>query len=403
MSALDLSPLGQIVESDLQALVGNGASESISLEFKETTYGNADDDKREFLKDVTALANTSGGHIIIGMSETNGVATGLRPITAPPADQEKQRLENMLLAAVEPRLIGVQMREVPVTGGYALVLRVPRSWNPPHRVTFKGLNRYFFRHSSGVYEPSVDQLRAVFLGGAERERQILEFRLDRLSRLRIGDRGPRVRGDGKLVVQVVPFVERQDGFALPSAEVASRHFAPPASTLSLEWFHNFEGLVIYSAGGQRPEGTTAYTQLFRTGAVEFVRGGYVGDRARHGKTLRLVSTASLMRDLFSGAERGIRGLTGAGAEPPFVVAVSFLDAAGARLTVMDHDLDDARPLDRQDLLFAPVVVTAEDLQSDWSARLASIADSLWNAFGYENCRVVRDASGAWSGLPAGWR
>ncbi|WP_431303042.1 AlbA family DNA-binding domain-containing protein [Sediminicoccus sp. BL-A-41-H5] len=139
MSALDLTPLDQIAESDLQALVSNGASETVSLEFKETTYGSADDDKREFLKDVTALANTSGGHVIIGMAAVDGVATSLQPITTPSADQEKQRLENMLLAAVEPRLVGLQMREVPVTGGYVLVLRVPRSWNPPHRVTFKGL------------------------------------------------------------------------------------------------------------------------------------------------------------------------------------------------------------------------------------------------------------------------
>jgi hypothetical protein len=403
MSTLDLVPIDQIAEQTLQALVSNGASESTGLEFKGTSYGNADDDKREFLKDVTALANTSGGHVIIGMAAVDGVATSLQPITTPSADQEKQRLENMLLAAVEPRLVGLQMREVSVTGGYVLVLRVPRSWNPPHRVTFKGLNRYFFRHSSGVYEPSVDQLRAVFLGGAERERQLLEFRLDRLSRLRTGERGPRVRGAGKLVVQVVPFVAQQQGFALPSAEVAYRTFRPPAASAGLEWFHNFEGLVIYSASGQQADGTTTYTQIFHTGAVELVRGGYVFDRDFAGATWRLIGTQAVMRDLFGSVARAVIGLLKCGAEAPFVVMISLLDAAGARLTVTDHDLDEARPLDRPDLLFAPVVVTADDLQGDWSARLAPIADSLWNAFGYETCHVLRDASGTWTGLPGGWR
>jgi hypothetical protein len=46
---------------------------------------DADDDKREFLKDVTALANTSGGHVIIGMAAVDGVATSLQPITTPSA------------------------------------------------------------------------------------------------------------------------------------------------------------------------------------------------------------------------------------------------------------------------------------------------------------------------------
>jgi len=110
-----------------------------------------------------------------------------------------------------------------------------------------------------------------------------------------------------------------------------------------------------------------------------------------------------MRDLFGSVARAVIGLLKCGADAPFFVMISLLDAAGARLTVTDHDLDEARPLDRPDLLFAPVVVTADDLQGDWSARLAPIADSLWNAFGYETCHVLRDASGTWTGLPGGWR
>ena len=172
-----------------------------------------------------------------------------------------------------------------------------------------------------MYEPSVDQLRAVFLGGAERERQLLEFRLDRLSRLRTGERGPRVRGAGKLVVQVVPFVAQQESFALPSTETAWQSFQPPAISSGLDWYHNLEGLVIYSVGGERANGTTAYTQLFHTGAVEFVRGGYVTDRDFMDSTLRLISTASFVRDLFGATKRGLVGLKACSAEAPFVVMV----------------------------------------------------------------------------------
>ena len=127
------------------------------------------------------------------------------------------------------------------------------------------------------------------------------------------------------------------------------------------------------------------------------------DRDFMDSTLRLISTASFVRDLFGATKRGLVGLKACSAEAPFVVMVSLLDAAGARLTITGYDLDQARPLDRADLLFAPVVITAGDLQGDWSARLAPIADALWNAFGYERCHVLRDPSGAWSGLPGGWR
>jgi hypothetical protein len=404
MTAFYLPSINEITEQHLQDLIDNGVSESISLEFKSQNYGSSDDEKREFLKDVTALANTTGGHLVIGMTEVDGVATGLKPITTTSADQEKQKLENMLLAAVEPRLLSPHIREVKISGGYVLVLHVLRSWNPPHRVTYKSLNRYFFRHSSGVYEPSVEQLRAVFVGGAERDRQLLEFRLDRLGRLQSGERGPRIRGSGQLVVQVVPLVERQASFGLPSVQTALQSFQPPGAGGGVDWFHNLEGLVLYSASsasGMLVEPTSAYTQLFHTGAVEFVRGGCVVDRDIGGTTSRVIGGERVLRDLFDSVRRGVAGLRSCGLAAPFVVMISLLDAAGAKLAATRSDFDEARPLDRADLLFAPVVITDENLDGDWSVRLAPVADSLWNAFGCERCDILRDARGVWSGLPSG--
>lgn len=213
MSLLDPIPFDAIGPGHLDQLVANRVGEGIDLEYKAAPYGGADADKREFLKDVTAFANTAGGHLVIGMKEDGGIAAGLQPITDRIADGEKQRLHNMLLASVEPRLVSVQMREIAVDGGYILLLRVPRSWNSPHRVTSGGWNRYFLRSSSGAYEPSVDQLRAVFLGGAESERRLTEFRLDRLARLRTGGRGFVLHARGQLLLQTVPLAD--GAFVLP--------------------------------------------------------------------------------------------------------------------------------------------------------------------------------------------
>ena len=150
-------PMADLAESHLDRLIADDVAESRDLEFKREPYGSDRDAKREFLKDVTALANTFGGHLIIGIDEDGGMARHIVPISDRTFDDEKLRLENLLRDAVEPRLIGVEMQQVPVTGGFVLIIRVARSWNPPHRVLM-GDNRFFERNSTGTNPMDVDQL-----------------------------------------------------------------------------------------------------------------------------------------------------------------------------------------------------------------------------------------------------
>lgn len=69
-----------ITEQDLRELVEAQVSEALRLDFKLAQYGNSDSDKRELLKDVSAFANAQGGHLLIGVEETGGVATVLTGI-----------------------------------------------------------------------------------------------------------------------------------------------------------------------------------------------------------------------------------------------------------------------------------------------------------------------------------
>jgi predicted HTH transcriptional regulator len=167
-------PITDLAASHLDRLIADSVAESRDLEFKRDSLPPDNQAKpevvraakREFLKDVTALANTFGGHLIIGIAEDSSVASEVVPVTDRSVDEEKQRLESLLRDAGEPRLIGVQMQQVAVTGGFVLMIRAPRSWNPPHRVLM-GDHRFFGRNSSGAFPMDVEQLRGVFLGASE--------------------------------------------------------------------------------------------------------------------------------------------------------------------------------------------------------------------------------------------
>ena len=78
--ALQHLPLDQINEAQLQRLRDGRASETREIDYKRQSYGNADKDHGEFLADVSSFANTAGGDIVIGMTATQGVATGFAPL-----------------------------------------------------------------------------------------------------------------------------------------------------------------------------------------------------------------------------------------------------------------------------------------------------------------------------------
>src|SRR5260221_10933430 len=62
-------PIEQITSADLEQLVTNGVGESRTLEYKEALPGGADQDKRQFLADVS-FANAIGGDLVYGARES---------------------------------------------------------------------------------------------------------------------------------------------------------------------------------------------------------------------------------------------------------------------------------------------------------------------------------------------
>ena len=64
---IEFLPISEIGEAQLRNLVENKVPESQTLEFKRAAVGTRDTEKHEFLKDVSALANTAGGLLIMSV------------------------------------------------------------------------------------------------------------------------------------------------------------------------------------------------------------------------------------------------------------------------------------------------------------------------------------------------
>jgi predicted HTH transcriptional regulator len=141
--ALSHISFDDLSERDLLDQIQAGVPEGVLVEYKRDMYGRADAGVKEFLKDVSSFANTAGGHLIIGVDETDGVPTCISALYGS-SEQELERLENLARDGIEPRIAGLRMKAVPITtGGFVVVLRIPRSWNPPHRVSARNTNRIY--------------------------------------------------------------------------------------------------------------------------------------------------------------------------------------------------------------------------------------------------------------------
>ena len=165
----------------------SNAAESRTLEFKQDLQIATDDQKRELLSDVTALANSDGGDLVIGIRADKGIAVELVGLRNFEPDDRIGQIENLLRDCVQPRISGFRVLPGPLaSGGYALVIHVPRSFAAPHMVRHLGITRFCGRNSNGKYDLDVHEIRSAFLASEGLSDRLNRFRFDRINKLVAG-------------------------------------------------------------------------------------------------------------------------------------------------------------------------------------------------------------------------
>ena len=120
-------PIDQITEADLTDLVAASVSERRTIDYKQQLPGTNDAEKRELLADISSFANTAGGDLIFGITESAGLPTGVPGVQMENPDQEILRLESTIRTGLAP-LIRLTTGAVPLANGnQVLVMRAEQS------------------------------------------------------------------------------------------------------------------------------------------------------------------------------------------------------------------------------------------------------------------------------------
>lgn len=270
-------PLGDrppelITEADLVGLIGT-EPEGKLIDYKRGIVGHGDAEKKEFLYDVSSFANTQGGYLIFGMEEREGLPSRLEGIRDVDPDKEVLRLEQMIRDGIRPPISGVQTAAICLANGTAAIaMRIPKSWNPPHQVTYQKTFRFYGRDSNGKYQIDVDELRAVFSLSATLADKLKNFRIERIARIAGGGAPVQLFDGGVLVLHVIPFSAANSASRFPIDLAAARPNLFPTIGNDLARRHHItiDGLTVTSNVDAPPKPQRAYTQVYRTGVIESV-------------------------------------------------------------------------------------------------------------------------------------
>ena len=378
-----------MTEQDLQELVEAQVPEGLRLDFKQKQYGNADADKRELLKDVSAFANTHGGHLVIGVKEKRGIATEVVGVSDIDPDAEILRIEQIIRNGLDPPVAGVRTKAIRLlNGGNVIAMRIPGSFNPPHRVTAQGSNRFYVRNSAGVHEPSIGELRSLFTQTASALKDARAFRDNRIELIRHGHAPRPLANNGHTMLHIVPVAAFSGMLNLDVEEVFKHQdsFRTIGSMGRTPTF-NFEGFINHRGDNR------GYTQVFRNGALEAIEAGIVESG---GEGRRWIAGLILENELFEVLSPYLDGLRTIGIPPPLILMLTLQSVAGVIYAVgVEHYRGD-QSLPRHILRLPECLLEDYGSDIDHHRSLKPAFDALRNAIGYARSPWFNE-DGLWVG------
>lgn len=378
-------PLDQIDGAQLETLRTESVREGRQLEYKESLPGNREDDKREFLGDVTSFANAAGGDLIFGIRERRdadrkptGEIDAIVGLPGVNLDAECLRLEAIVRDGVAPRMPPVTFREVRrAPDPPCLVLRIPRSWAGLHMVTYTNLSRFYSRNSGGKYQLDVHEIRTAFVAAETAYERLRRFRAERVARI-IAHETPTQVGPGpKLILHALPIGSFEEVWAR-FLTMEERDFVfrlHPIGGTAATWRFNLDGFVLHTLRADLSR--QSFTQLFRDGGIETVSGGIlVKDEARGGFYAWGMERSVISQ--FGNYQEFCRTV---GVTPPLHVGLTLSGVKGWKVLHGSYEFSDLEGAFDRDIVMPPEVVLS-DLGTPADVVLRPLFDFIWNGGGW---------------------
>lgn len=264
-------PYKQWTEDDLRTLLNNDDfREGQFLDYKRTfdflempDKNQKAKAKNELRNDVCSFANADGGDLIVGISEKNGLASSINPITIDNIDKLELELRNALLP-IQPATPPVDFAFIHAGNGCVVVIHIEKGMLKPYiTVEDQTTFRFFVRRGNRKEPMSYSEISSDFLHSASLATEIKRFRVERLSEL-VED-NPGMIG----VIHVIPATFTNPADSIPICDLCKAGKVPIPIQLNNfirgRMIPNVDGVWFPSEDGQRD---FQLLRLFNNGSVE---------------------------------------------------------------------------------------------------------------------------------------
>ncbi len=324
----------EITVEDIERLINNSIPEDKNLDYKRELSVDNDADKKEFLYDITALANTNGGCLIYGIEESKdgdkkgtGLPGKIVGIPIGNYDQLIQKLEDTIKTATEPNITNVVFNCLKIGDLNVLIIGIPKALGLPVMVTFKSTNKFYKRKSSGKFAVDVYELNNMFMQNQVLRDAAENYKNTRIEKVTLHKVFPLVAAISKIFVHVIPFSFQDEKMLdFSNAErmgLLEKMF--PIGTHGCDHMFNVDGFATFKDEHVN-KSISAFDQIHRNGIYEM----YSSDifYANSQKTRMMINGPLYMKEICVKIRHSFEILAKFKVEPPFIISITFLGIKG---------------------------------------------------------------------------
>ena len=375
---------------DIKSLIDNSVCENKMLDYKRELHIETDSDKKEFLADISSFANSTGGDIIFGIEEdaVNKIPINIVGITYDNEDKLIRKLEDLIRQSIQPVILNIEYKVIEIKKDICiLIVRIPQSIIAPHRVEFKGHNKFYTRNNKGKYQMDVSELRIAFNSGLELDKRIENFKMDRYYQL-LSNKYNKFPNDSPiLVVHYIPIsafsLNNKKMLNLANIKDEMNNCSSKALGCSNTKQISMDGICIdYKNGNHSSMAKYKIDGIIEKASVKFFRKDYEFTDISPSKTINYINGYQILNTLIDDFNEVKRYYEKIGIHTPIIVSYAILNAFGYTIPTKDwHDV--LNTIDRELLCIENLYI--ESLEKNVEELLQPTFDAIWNACGYEKC------------------
>lgn len=381
--------LNEISMDDIQSLIDNGVCENKNLDYKKELHIDTDSEKKEFLADISSFANSNGGDIIFGVEEDNveKIPVSITGIKYQNEDVLLRRIEELIRQSIQPIILNIEYKVIEIEKGKGiLIIQIPQSLNAPHRVEYKGHNKFYTRNTKGKYQMDVSELRVSFNSGLNLEREIEEFKLNRYYEIIANKYNKLINNLPVFVIHYIPISSFNKSTHISINDIKTTMAKVNSTALGNGYAKRttLNGVAIdYKDDNRSSFAVYKSNGIIEKAATSFFEKECVIKSITPNIKVDLIFASKLIDRVIADFKEVKAYYNILNINTPIILSCSILNAQGFTIPNSNGFYDIYGEIDRDMLLIDDIYI--EDFKKQNELILKPIFDSIYNACGYDKC------------------